>query len=269
MAYPSSPPVSGLIFGLSEIDGESFVPIRVNASGQLVTGGSTSGGTAASTSLAESFYEATADGTGYSVGDTIRLREVLDASGGVISSLWTNLDTGDNIDEPNQDDISFKTQNALTDDELRASNVGVYDEANETKLEELKVILSNIFSDTTAIETLSESQRVLLETLNTYNDDVESLLTTVGGNTDNLETLLTQLGANTDAVEAKQDETIAAIGVSNQGGYNYNTTFTTDVDGNIASQTRTRPDGAGGTISETRTFGWDADGNIQSISAWS
>lgn len=269
MAYPSNPPVSGLIFGISEIDGETYVPITVNASGQLVTGGSTTGGSAASTSLAESFYEATADASDYTTGDTLRNREVLDASGAPVSSIWTNLDTGENIDEPPQEDISFKTQNALTDDELRASNVGVYDQANEAKLEELRAILANIFADTTAIETLSESQESLLQELNTYNDEVESLLNTVGGNTQNLEDLLTQLGLNTDQVEAKQDETIAAINLSNEGGYNYDTTFTTDADGNIASQTRTRPDGAGGTITESRTFGWDADGNIQSISAWS
>lgn len=263
--YTNRPPMAGVVLGRDETDFNLTKAIRINSKNELVVGGSTAN-PSADFYTEETFFEANTDTAEYDTGDRIVKRERIDTSGATAPVVtWLNLTQGTTIAEPPASHLTLLGSSGLTDTELRASDVGVIDQTVVDKLDELKTEINNIFNNVDDLEAFSNAQIQLLQTLNEYNDGVESLLGTLGDNTDDLEALTTQLGLNT---QSTVDEIAGLREDQEKELANWAYTYTADANNNITSETRTATIG-NTVVTETRTFTWDANSNIQSISAYS
>lgn len=119
--------MQSLIYGIGP-DGKTAVPVKVNASGELVVEGG--GGSSVDRETVTGLYTVKVAGVGYSVGDTLTSTRVLDVSGAtpsqVGSTVWYNETTGAALGAaPNAAHLALAGATGLTDAQLRASAVSV------------------------------------------------------------------------------------------------------------------------------------------------
>ena len=194
---------AGILYGHDPSDPSLANSIRVDATGALVvttTGGAVPAGTAKAS--VGSYYTATIPGPGYNVGDILRLTEIIDpGTGTVLSSTWTNMETGAQIAPPVMTNVSFMPQSGLTNLELRASPVAVTDTPVYNELLALNTRMTALLGNTDQVEALITQSNSLLTLLNVYNDQVETLLGGITANVDGLEPLINLLNTYNDQVE--------------------------------------------------------------------
>lgn len=121
--------MQSLIYGIGP-DGKTAVPVKVNASGELVVGGVGGGAASADREVVTGLYSVKTAGTGYSIGDALACTRVLDVSGAtpsqVGSAVWYNETTGAVLGAaPSAAHLTLVGSSALTDVQLRASAVAV------------------------------------------------------------------------------------------------------------------------------------------------
>lgn len=121
---------AGILYGLDTVNDNIANALRIDATGAIVTVGSTGAvPPTAATTVTTSYYIATANdsnGTDYVVDDLLRVTEVINLTSGlVLSSNWYNTSTGAAIGVPPGSEIAFRPSEALTDTQLRAAPVEV------------------------------------------------------------------------------------------------------------------------------------------------
>ena len=194
---------AGILYGLDNLNPSIANAIRVDATGALVVttvGGAVPAGAAKASTT--TYYTATAPGTGYNTGDIIRVTEIIDpATGTVISSFWTNMETGATVPTPVMTSLAFQPVSALTNIELRAAPLVVTDTPVFDELVTMNTKFDALLGNTDQIEIIQTQTNALITNLTTYNDGVETLLTSINGNVDGLETLVNLLNTYNDELE--------------------------------------------------------------------
>lgn len=182
------------------------------------------GGGSSATTTIQTFYIVTTAFPGASKDDSLINTQVIsNVNAHIVGSTWVNSTTGDTLPSPPPAaNISQQSNSAITNAQLRAENVGVYDSAAIAKLEQLRVQLVTLLGNTDGIETLQANTNNLVALTNQYVDGVEALVATLNSNTDGLEPLLSSIQGYVDALEPLlQDiKTIATADATKQDAIN-------------------------------------------------